>query len=325
MASDDDEGARVAWQALQTTASADEQLRRLLAQLTTAPDEGARALRAWLSELADREDVPAELATYLSGGHVERLVNIARAQTVQLISIAGRPAPTSLFALPADIADFTGRHAEVDDLLEVLGQPHGDMGAVVISALAGKPGVGKSALAIHIAHRLRDRYPDAQLYVNLRGAEPERLDPQAVLAGFLEALGLAADEIPQEFDRRAAVYRAQLTARRALVVLDNAHDETQVRPLLPGSASCAVIITSRAPLGGLDGVRLRALDVIDQAAAVELLAKLAGRARVRAEPEQAIQIAELCGPSAAGCADRRRSACRAASLDDRQAYATPKR
>jgi predicted ATPase len=130
--------------------------------------------------------------------------------------------------------------------------------------LAGKAGVGKSALAIHVAHRLRGRYPDAQLYVNLRGAEPGRLDAAAVLADFLGALGLAGDEIPQGLDHRAAVYRAQLAGRRALVVLDNAHDETQVRPLLPGSPSCAVIVTSRAPLGGLDGVRLATLDVFDR-------------------------------------------------------------
>lgn len=290
-----EEQARVAWQALQAVAATDERLRVVLGQLALAPAEGERALRAWLTQLTDDGDAPAQLATYVAGGHVERLVNIACAQAVYLMSVAARPALTSLFGLPADIADFTGRQTEVDELTALLGATDSRSTAVVISALAGKAGVGKSALAIHVAHGLRDRYPDAQLYVNLRGAEAQRLDPVSVLADFLAALGLAGDEIPQGLDQRAAVYRAQLADRRALIVLDNAHDEAQVRSLLPGSPRCAVIVTSRAPLGGLDGVRLRALDVFDREAAVELLGKLAGPERIGAEPQQATRIVELCG------------------------------
>lgn len=201
----------------------------------------------------------------------------------------------SLFGLPADIEDFTGRRTEVDKLLAELAGTAGLRRAVVISALAGKPGVGKSALAIHVAHRLRDRYPDAQLYVNLRGAESERLDPYTALGGLLEDLGLTGDTIPADIGRRSTMYRAQLAQRRALVVLDNACDEAQVRALMPGDSACAVIVTSRAPLGGLEGVRLHALDVLDDAAAIELLGKIAGPKRVRAELEQAKQIVGMCG------------------------------
>ena len=177
----------------------------------------------------------------------------------------------------------------------MLARPGAGPSAVAISALTGKPGVGKSALAIHLAHRLAPRFPDAQLYVNLRGAEPERLHMAEVLAGFLRALGVAGDTIPPEIEERARLYRAQLADRKALVVLDNAHDEPQVRPLLPGSPSCAALTTSRSPLGGLDGARLRPLDVIDRLAAVELLGKLAGEQRIAAESQAADTVADLCG------------------------------
>ncbi len=289
MGDDDDGRARAAWQALQSASRTDEQLRELLMQLTVSPDQAELGLREWLSE-KNHPHAP-DLATYVSGGQVEQLVNIARARTVNVVA---RPPVTSLFRLPRDISDFTGRQADIGELLELLGGGGYRRKAVVISALAGKPGVGKSALAIHVAHRLRDSYPDAQLYVNLRGAEPECFDPWAVLAGFLEAFGLKGDEIPQSIDRCASLYRSQLEGRRALIVLDNARDAAQVRPLLPASTGCAVLVTSRSPLAGLDGVHLRAVDVIDRGSAVEFLGKLAGAERVSAELEEARELVQRC-------------------------------
>lgn len=292
MAPEHERAAHAAWKALLEAADANAELKAALVQLATTPSEGEAGLRRWLARVGDLGAAPADLVTYVSGGHVEKLVNIARANT---IVVAERAPPASLFGLPRDVAEFTGRDRQVKELVDLLGEADGERTAVVVSALAGKPGVGKSALAIHVAHRLRARYPDAQLYVNLRGPEPERLSPWNVLAGFLESLGVAGDEIPEDLDQRANVFRARLADRRALVLLDNAHDEVQVRPLLPGSASCAVLITSRSPLGALDGASLRTLDVMGHDAAVELLSKLAGSGRVRREPEHAAEIARLCG------------------------------
>ena len=165
----------------------------------------------------------------------------------------------------------------------------------MISAIAGKAGVGKTALAVRVAHRLRPRFPDGQLYVNLRGAEAQALDPAEVLAGFLRALGVEGAVIPEGLEERVRLYRSRLADRRVLVVLDNAASEAQVRPLLPGSHGCAVLVTSRARLGGLEAAHSLTLDVLDPDQAVALLAKLAGPGRVAAEPEAAQQIVRLCG------------------------------
>jgi DNA-binding SARP family transcriptional activator len=205
-----------------------------------------------------------------------------------------RPAPSpGPCQLPPDIDDFTGREvalAQVQELLE------GEQAtAIVISAIAGKAGVGKTALAVRVAHRLRPRFADGQLYVNLRGAEDQALDPADVLAGFLRALGVEGAVIPEELEERVRLYRSRLADRRVLVVLDNAASEAQVRPLLPGSRGCAVLVTSRARLGGLEAAHSLTLDVLDPEQAVVLLARLAGPERVATEPEAARQIVRLCG------------------------------
>jgi DNA-binding SARP family transcriptional activator/tetratricopeptide (TPR) repeat protein len=205
-----------------------------------------------------------------------------------------RPAlPPEPCQLPPDIDDFTGREtaaAEVQQLLEAELAT-----AIVISAIAGKAGVGKTALAVRVAHRLRPRFPDGQLYVNLHGAEAQALDPADVLANFLRALGLEGVLIADGLEERVRQYRAQLADRRVLVVLDNAASEAQVRPLLPASRGCAALVTSRAGLGGLEAAHLLTLEVLDPDQAVELLAKLAGPARVALEPEAAQTIVRLCG------------------------------
>jgi tetratricopeptide (TPR) repeat protein len=195
--------------------------------------------------------------------------------------------------LPPDIEDFTGRQAAVVQLQELLEGERAT--AIVISAIAGKAGVGKTALAVRVAHRLRSRFADGQLYVNLRGVEAQALDPTEVLAGFLRALGVEGAVIPEGLEERVRLYRSRLADRRMLVVLDNAAREAQVRPLLPGSHGCAVLVTSRARLGGLEAAHALTLDVLEPDQAVELLARLAGPGRVAAEPEAAQQIARLCG------------------------------
>jgi DNA-binding SARP family transcriptional activator/tetratricopeptide (TPR) repeat protein len=195
--------------------------------------------------------------------------------------------------LPPDIDDFTGRQGTVAQVQELL---EGEQAtAIVISAIAGKAGVGKTALAVRVAHRLRPWFADGQLYVNLRGVEAQALDPADVLAGFLRALGVEGAVIPDGLEERVRLYRSRLADRRVLVVLDNAASEAQVRPLLPGSRGCAVLVTSRARLSGLEAAHPLTLDVLDPDQAVELLAKLAGAGRVAAEPQAAQQIVRLCG------------------------------
>jgi tetratricopeptide (TPR) repeat protein len=202
-----------------------------------------------------------------------------------------QPKFLSLHQLPSDIADFTGRTTEIETIREqLLGGK-----SLVISAVAGMAGVGKSALAIHVAQQLAESdYPDVQLYVDLRGADGDGLEPGDVLARWLRAFGLDESNMPIDLQERASVYRAQLAGKRAIVLLDNARDEAQVRPLLPGNG-CAVIITSRRVLGALDGATILNLKVLSDREAWDLLAKLVGVERLEAEPEAAAETIRLCG------------------------------
>jgi DNA-binding SARP family transcriptional activator/tetratricopeptide (TPR) repeat protein len=210
---------------------------------------------------------------------------------------AGRPATLAQppCQLPPAIVDFTGRQAAVTRLQRLLAAADEHTGAIVVAAVAGKPGVGKTALVVHVAHRLRARFPDGQLYVNLRGIEARPVDPTDVLAEFLRALGVDSTSIPVGQDERARLFRSRLASRRVMVVLDNARDEAQVRPLLPGSSSCAVLLTSRPSLIGLEGASLLTLDVLEPAEALALLTTIIGPRRVAAEPEAATMIIERCG------------------------------
>ena len=199
--------------------------------------------------------------------------------------------------LPPAVADFTGRTDQVTRLGGLLAST-GDGGAgaaVVVSAVAGQAGIGKTALAIHVAHQVRDRFPDGQLYVNLRGAQQRPLPATLVLARFLRALGVDGAAIPEDVEEREALYRARLADRRVLVVLDNAAGEAQVRPLLPGTPGCGVLVTSRARLAGLEGARPVQLGVLEEPQALELLGRIVGAERVAAEPESAAQIVGFCG------------------------------
>lgn len=187
--------------------------------------------------------------------------------------------------LPAPPRSFTGRAAELAALDAAV---EAESRTVAISAIGGMGGIGKTSLALRWSHDNRHRFPDGQLYVNLRGFDPgERvLQPAVALRGFLDALGVEPSAIPTDFDAQTALYRSLLTDRRMLVVLDNARDVDQVTPLLPGAGSCSVIVTSRRRLTGLataHGARLLALDVLDTDAAEQLLVDYLGRGRVEAE------------------------------------------
>jgi DNA-binding SARP family transcriptional activator len=194
--------------------------------------------------------------------------------------------------LPADIPDFTGRTSQLTTLA-LLGAA-ADRATTVLVAITGKAGVGKTTLAVHAAHQLRAQYPDGQLYVNLRGMEASPLTAADVLARFLRSLGVDRLAIPDDVEERAALYRSRLADRRLLIVLDDAACEAQLRPLLPGTPSCVVLVTSRARLTGLGGAQLVDLDVFEPDQAVELLAQVAGPQRVAAEPAAAREIVRFC-------------------------------
>jgi DNA-binding SARP family transcriptional activator len=196
--------------------------------------------------------------------------------------------------LPPDLADFTGREEQLGHVAELLAR-RDDGQAVAMVAIAGMPGVGKTALAVHLAHRLSGQFPGGQLFVDLHGAEAHPADSAEVLARFLRALGVASAAIPETLEERAETYRALVAGQRLLVVLDNATDAEQIRPLLPGSGTCAVIVTSRTRLGGLHGMRQINLGVLDTESAVELLTRITGRDRTIAEPAQTQELARLCG------------------------------
>jgi len=211
--------------------------------------------------------------------------------------------------LPADVSAFTGRAAEVAELDRLLltARPAEDgdgngRGAIraptaVISAVSGTAGVGKTALAIHWARRAADRFPDGQLHVNLRGYDPARPVTAAdALAGFLRALAVPGQDIPPDQDERAARYRSLLSGKRMLIVLDNASTAEQVRPLLPGTPGCAVLVTSRDSLPGLvarDGAARLDLDLLPPEEAVALLTELIGEP-ARADPHATAELARQC-------------------------------
>jgi Cdc6-like AAA superfamily ATPase len=176
--------------------------------------------------------------------------------------------------LPADVVDFTGRDEQVERLAELLSHAgeaeSSDPGAVRIAVVAGTGGLGKTSLAVHAAHRVRGSFPDGQLYVDLLGATPNPVPPGDVLARFLRDLGVDGRDIGVDEAERSARYRTTLAGRRMLVVLDNARDAAQVRPLLPGTASSAVLVTTRSRMPDLASTRLVDLNVLDDDDALKL-------------------------------------------------------
>ncbi|MGI5290350.1 ATP-binding protein [Nonomuraea polychroma] len=195
--------------------------------------------------------------------------------------------------LPADTADFTGREPDIEEVTRALRS--GNTSALVVSAVAGAGGMGKTTLAVHVAHRLVTALPDGQLFVDLQGTRPRPLAPEVVLGSFLRSLGVDIATVSEDLSERAAVYRSVLADRRVLILLDNAASVAQVRPLLPGAAGCAVLVTSRAKLGGLSGARHLDLQVMARDEALTLLVKVVGEPRVAAERQAASDLTRACG------------------------------
>ncbi len=208
---------------------------------------------------------------------------------------AGAPLPL-VAQLPADIQDFTGRDEQVQALRDLIGGPRrvDSPGAVIVAAVIGAGGLGKTTLAVHAAHLLRGQFPDGQLYARMLGAAAHPATPGDVLARFLRDLGMDPASIPASEEERAAHYRSRLTDRKVLIVLDDAHDAAQVRPLLPGSASCAVLITTRNRLPDLSGSRYVDLDVLGPAEARAMFAGIIGPGRAAAEPEATSEVLTAC-------------------------------
>ncbi|MDG4795695.1 BTAD domain-containing putative transcriptional regulator [Micromonospora sp. WMMD1082] len=202
--------------------------------------------------------------------------------------------------LPADLPWFTGRDDAQRQTLGLVNSHVMTQASMPVLAIDGIPGIGKTALAIHLAHQLADSYPDGQLYVDLQGFDPDQsvLHPAEALQGFLNALGVPDTDIPASHHARSGLYRSVLAGRRILVVLDNAHSVEQVRPLLPGATGCLVLVTSRKRLTGLataHGAHLMTLDVLPPEDARNCLILRIGADRTSAAPEAIDEIIERCG------------------------------
>ncbi|WP_431927606.1 BTAD domain-containing putative transcriptional regulator [Nonomuraea jabiensis] len=211
-------------------------------------------------------------------------------------TLTPRPAPVPR-QLPPPPPSFAGRSRELATLDRTMAAPGN---TVVISAIGGTGGVGKTWLALHWAHGNLPRFPDGQLYVNLRGFDPSDapMPPETAVRGFLDALGVDAAAVPVGLEAQAALYRSLVAGKRMLIVLDNARDTDQVTPLLPGSPSCAVLVTSRRQLPGLitgHGARPIPLDAFDPEEARQAITRLLGEERVRAEPDAVADLLDRCG------------------------------
>jgi DNA-binding SARP family transcriptional activator len=246
-----------------------------------------------------------ELPTAAAGNQAEVAsapgsVRLPDTQAAQIGSPPGAPSPLVPPAqLPADLPTFAGRGPELSQVSKML-SPGSESRLVAVCAIDGMAGIGKTTFAIHWAHHVARHFDDGQLYLNLHGfdASASAMTPADALGALLYSLGLPAGRIPDDLDARAGLYRSVLAGRHVLIVLDNARDVEQVRPLLPGSPGCLVIATSRNPLAGLamaEGARLLTLKLPSVLTARETLERRLGVDRVAAEPEAVEDIIELCG------------------------------
>ncbi|MFC6017000.1 BTAD domain-containing putative transcriptional regulator [Plantactinospora solaniradicis] len=224
---------------------------------------------------------------------------ILRGDTYQVAAPTRPHEPTVPAQLPADVRGFTGRDIEILQLDRILDTAEQQPTSVVISAVSGTAGVGKTALAVHWAYRVIDRFPDGHLYVNLRGFDTvgSPVSPAEAVRGFLDAFAVPPERVPANLDGQVGLYRSLLSRRRVLILLDNARDADHVRPLLPGAPGCLALVTSRNQLSGLvagEGAHLLTLDLLTADESRQLLAWRLGVDRVAAEPEAVDEITALC-------------------------------
>ncbi|MCX4683420.1 helix-turn-helix domain-containing protein [Kitasatospora purpeofusca] len=206
---------------------------------------------------------------------------------------AGASGPTGLLSLPRAVHDFTARGPQTAWLHALADDPDPPQAPVVV--VSGAPGLGKTSFALHSAHTLADRFPDGRLAVDLRGTQERPADPQEVLASVLRALGTVPHAVPADPGERVGAFRALVAERRILLLLDNAADEQQLRPLLPAAGSSLTIVTSRRSLAGLEAVHRIDLPMLRREESVELLTRIIGPERVTAESRAAGDLADLCG------------------------------
>ena len=266
------------------------ELQRLYARLLAADAAGAAG------EEADAGIPLGEVPGTISIGTFAELAPGPVAAPAPAAEGQAGPAIPRPSQLPADIGDFTGREAHVTHLSGMLLQEESasSPGAVRIAVVAGAAGLGKTTLAVHAAHQVRALFPDGQLYVDLFGATAQPAAPGEVLARFLRDLGVDGNKVPAGDDERAALYRTRLTGRQVLVVLDNARDAAQVRPLLPGSASCAVLVTTRRRPTDLASTRFVDLNVLEDAEALALFSRIVDDERPAEEPAATAEVLLAC-------------------------------
>ncbi|MFB9474062.1 BTAD domain-containing putative transcriptional regulator [Nonomuraea salmonea] len=260
---------------------------RTISRLETGPaaKPSLTTLRMLAEALALSDDEQAVLSAALCGGPVRTPGARPPDRARDRVTVPRQ--------LPRNVADFTGRDREVATMVRL-----GEAGNATITTVEGMPGIGKTALAIRAAHRLADRFPDGQLFVQLHGHTPDRapVQPHDALHRVLRALGLPENRVPPHMDDQVGLYRSLLADRKVLIVLDDALSETQVSPLLPGSPRCHVIVTGRRRLSGLDGTHALSLDVLPLTDGVTIFSLVAGRDRVAGTPPQVLaNMVRRCG------------------------------
>ncbi|HEY6491651.1 MAG TPA: tetratricopeptide repeat protein, partial [Trebonia sp.] len=245
---------------------------------------------------AGRESPSGEVAGAIAIGTFAELSAPADTRQPAAATPAGARSAARPTQLPADIGDFTGRETHVKHLCDLLlaGNVSASPGAVRIAVVNGAAGLGKTTLAVHAAHQVAAQFPDGQLYVDLLGASSQPASPGEVLARFLRDLGIEGDRVPARDDERAALFRTTLTGRRVLILLDNAMDAAQVRPLLPGSSSCAVLVTTRNRTSDLASTRFVDLNVLEDTEALALFSRIVGEERAAAEPDATAEVLVAC-------------------------------
>ncbi|MBP2330324.1 DNA-binding SARP family transcriptional activator/tetratricopeptide (TPR) repeat protein [Kibdelosporangium banguiense] len=271
----------------------DESVQARLIRVYHAVGQRAKAFQTY-HEVRDRliEELGIDPGPELLAAHAALLHD---GETTGTATTKSRPAPRVPKQLPAVPHGFTGRTSQLSMLDDLL--PEREK-AMTIAAISGTAGVGKTALAVRWAHRVRDRFPDGQLYANLRGhAHGPPATPIEILAQFLSALDIPAERVPLDLETASALYRTLTTDQKTLVLLDNAASPDQIRPLLPSGPGCLVLVTGRDRMAGLvamHGARQLTLDVLSPDDALDLLARILGAERVNAEHEAAVEFAKLC-------------------------------